>query len=169
MPAVRVPRLRSTRALWVTSPITNIAAPTVANLTPGAGIKDVSLDLHKDTDIGMDKSDSVDDMGVNDTAKVKAETFRGYHGVAAFFRRFDSSTLAPDTTDCTNLIGEGELGIWAVRDALPYDTAVAAAQVWRLFEFRSTVWIAEQKDGFYTASIELFPTGRFSNKAVVVA
>lgn len=169
MAAVRVPRLRSTRALWVTSAITNIAAPTVANLTPGAGIKDVSLDLHKDTDIGMDRSDSVDDMGVNDTAKVKAETFRGYHGTAAFFRRFDSTSLAPDTTDCTNLIAEGELGVWAMRDALPFDTAVAATQVWKLFEFRSTVWITDFKDGYYTASIELFPTGRYSSKAIVAA
>ena len=169
MPAVRIPRLRSTRALWVTSAITNIASPTVANLTPGAGIKDISLDLHKDTDVGMDKSDSVDDMGVNDTAKIKAETFRSYHGTAVFFRRFDSATFAPDNTDCTNLIAEGELGVFARRDAMPYDTAVAASQKWSLFEFRSTVWIFEQKDGYYTASIELFPTGRYANVATVSA
>lgn len=168
MAAVRVPRLQSTRALWVTAAITNIAAPTAAQLTPGAGIKDVSLDLHKDTDIGMDRSDSVDDMGVNDTAKVKAETFRAYHGTAAFFRRFDSTSLAPDTTDCTKLINEGELGVWAMRPALPYSTAVASAQVWQLFEFRSTVWVLDFKDGYYTASIELFPTGRYSSAAVVV-
>ena len=169
MPDVRIPRIKSTRALWITSAITSLSAPTVANLTPGTGIKDISPDLHKDYDVGMDPSDSVDDMGVNDTAKVKAETFRGYHGKLAFFRRFDSATFAPATTDCTKLINEGELGVFARRQAMPYDTAVAAGQVWSLFEFRSTVWIFDDKDGFYTASIELFPTGRFASIATVVA
>lgn len=169
MADVRVPRLQSTRALWITSAITNIAAPTVANLTPGSGIKDISADLTKDYDVGMDRSDSVDDMGVNDTAKVKAETFRGYHGTLAFFRRFDSTSFAPATTDCTALINEGELGIFARRDALPAGTAVAASQKWSLFEFRSTVWVFDQKDGYYTASIELFPTGRYANVATVSA
>lgn len=170
---VRVPRLKSTRALWLTgaaaTAITNLSAPTVAQLTPGTGIKDISVDLTKEYDVGMDKSDSIDDMGVNDTAKAKAETFRGYHGNGQWFRRFDSSTYAPATTDCTALIGEGELGIWAQRDAVPYGTAVAATQVWQLFEFYSTVWIYDRKDGFYVASMEFFPTGRYSSKAIVAA
>jgi hypothetical protein len=169
MPNVRIPRLRSTRALWVSAGVVNIAAPTVAELTPGTGIKDLSADLHKDTDVGMDKSDSVDDMGVNDTAKIKAETFRSYHGNAVFFRRFDSTTFAPATTDCTTLIAEGELGVFVRRDAMPYDTAIAATQKVSCFEFRSTVWMFEQKDGYYTASIELFPTGRYANIATVAA
>lgn len=169
MADVRVPRVQSTRALWITSAITSLAAPSVANLTPGSGIKVVSDDLTKDYDVGMDDSDTVDDMGINDPAKVVAETYRNYHGMGQWFRRFDSTTLLPGTTDCTALIAEGELGVWAQRDALPKGTAVAAAQVWDLFEFRATVWKFDRKDGYYVASMKFLPTGRYATQAIVTA
>lgn len=170
---VRVPRVQSTRALWITgaglAAITTLSAPTVAQLTPGTGIKLISDDLSKDYDVGMDDSDVVDDMGINDPAKAAAETYRNYHGTGSWFRRFDQSTLAPGTTDITALINEGELGIWAQRDALPKGTAAVAAQVWQLFEFRSTVWKFPRKDGYYTAEMKFLPTGRFASAAVVAA
>lgn len=173
MADVRVPRVQSTRALWITgaglAAITNLSAPTVAQLTPGTGIKLVSDDLTKDYDVGMDDSDTVDDMGINDPAKVQAETYRNYHGMGQWFRRFDASTLIPGTTDCTALIGEGELGIWAQRDALPKGTAAVAAQKWDLFEFRSTVWKFDRKDGYYVASMKFLSTGRYATMATVAA
>lgn len=173
MADVRVPRVQSTRALWITgaaaAAITSLAAPTVSQLTPGTGIKLISDDLSKDYDVGMDDSDTVDDMGINDPAKVQAETYRNYHGMGSWFRRFDASTLAPGTTDITALIVEGELGIWAQRDALPKATAVAASQVWQLFEFRATVWKFPRKDGYYTAEMKFLSTGRYANVATVAA
>ena len=173
MADVRVPRVQSTRCLWLTgaalSAITNLSAPTVAQLTPGTGIKLISDDLTKDYDVGMDDSDVVDDMGINDPAKAVAETYRNYHGNGQWFRRFDSSTLLPGTTDCTALIGEGELGLWVQRDALPKGTAVAAAQKVDIFEFRSTVWKFDRKDGYYVGTMKFLPTGRYATMATVAA
>lgn len=173
MADVRVPRVQSTRALWITgtalAAITSLSAPTVANLTPGTGVKLISDDLTKDYDVGMDDSDTVDDMGINDPAKAMAETYRNYHVNGQWFRRFDSSTLAPGTSDITALINEGELGIWAQRDALPKGTAAVAAQKWDLFECRSTVFKFDRKDGYYVATMKFLPTGRYATMATVAA
>jgi hypothetical protein len=170
----RLVRLKNTRLLWVSgAAATTLApiysAPTVASLTPGTGIAVIHANMTKNYDVGMDDSDSITELGVDDDSKIEVPTIRSYHGMLEFFRDFDASTSLPTATDCTELIAENTLGYFVKREGLPSATAVAAAQVVEVYYFRTDVWKFSKEDGLIKASIKLWQQGQFATQATVVA
>lgn len=170
----RLVRLKNTRYLWVSgTAATTLAAiytaPTVASLTPGTGIVAIHANMTKNSDFAMDDSDSVTELGVDDDSKIEVPTIRSYHGMGEFFRDFDATTNLPTATDCTTVIAENTLGWIVKREGIPSATAVAAAQVVEVYEFRSDVWKFSVEDGLIKASIKFWQQGRYKTQAVVVA
>jgi hypothetical protein len=169
----RLVRLKNTRLLWVSGTAKTTldpiySAPTVASLTPGTRIAPLHANMTKNYDVAMDDSDSITELGVDDDAKIEVPTIRSYHGMLEFFRDYDPTTSLPSTTDCTTLIAENQLGWFVKREGLPSGTAVAAAQVVEVYEFRSDVWKFSKEDGLIKASIKLWQQGRVATAAVVV-
>lgn len=170
----RLVRLKNTRLLWVsgagaTALAAIYTAPTVASLTPGTGIAPIHANMTKNYDVAMDDSDSVTELGVDDDSKIEAPTIRSYHGMFEFFRDFDATTNLPTASDCTALVAENTLGWVVKREGLPSATAVAAAQVVEVYEFRTDVWKFSKEDGLIKASIKLWQQGRYATQATVVA
>jgi hypothetical protein len=169
----RIVRLKNTRLLWITgaaySTLASIyTAPTVASLTPGTGIVAVHANMTKNYDVGMDDSDSITELGVDDDAKVEVPTIRSYHGMLEQFRDLDGSTFLPTVTDCTALIAEDTLGWFVKREGIPSGTAIAVGQKVEIYEFRTDVWKYPKEDGLLKANIKLWQQGRFKTQATVV-
>jgi hypothetical protein len=170
----RLVRLKNTRYLWISGAAASTlaaiyTAPTVASLTPGTGIVAIHANMTKDSDVAMDDSDSVTELGVDDDSKIEVPTIRSYHGMLKFFRDFDATTALPTATDCCTLIAENTLGWIVKREGIASATAVAAAQVVEVYEFRTDVWKFSVEDGLIKASIKLWQQGRFKSQAVVAA
>lgn len=168
----RLVRLKNTRLLWISGAAATAltyTAPTVAQLTPGTGIVAIHANMTKNYDVAMDDSDSVTELGVDDDSKIEVPTIRSYHGMLEFFRDFDASTSLPTATDCTALITENTLGYIVKREGLPSATAVAAAQIVEVYQFRTDVWKFSKEDGLIKASIKLWQQGRYATQAVVAS
>lgn len=168
----RLVRLKNTRLLWISgAALTSFvpSAPTVASLTPGTGIQVIHTNMTKDYDVGMDDSDNITELGVDDDAKIEVPTIHSYHGMLKFFRDYDTTSNLPSATDCTALITENQLGYFVKREGLPSSTAVAAAQKVEVYLFRTDVWKFDKEDGLIKASIKLWQQGTYATQATVAA
>ena len=158
----RIPDLGNTRMTKVIT-IANINAPTAAELTAGI---DLSVNMSKEYDVGMDNSDSINEEGVNDLAKTDVPTMRSYHGDLTFFRDLDGTTFLPTATDCTALITENLLFYFVRRFGLPSTSAYVAGQKVEVYLFRSDVW-QFPTGGLKKAKIHLWQMGVYSTVATV--
>ena len=167
----RIVRLKNTRLTWISGTAASTfvyTAPTVASLTPGVGVVLIHPNMTKDYDIGMDDSDNITELGVDDDSKIEVPTIRSYHGNIVQFRDFDPLTFLPTATDCTALITENTFGYIVKREGLPSSTAFVAAQTCEVYAFRSDVWKFSKEDGLIKASMKLWQQGQFKTVATVV-
>jgi hypothetical protein len=147
--------------------IADVTAPKLATEISAVGSKELVSNLTKNYDLGVDKSDSISEVGVNDRSKSDLRTIGGYHGSLEFFRDLDPSTNLPMATDCTKLIGEGEYFYVVRRVGFPAATAYAVGQEVEVYYFQSDFWQFPQGDGMVKAKIELFQLAQFKTNAVI--
>lgn len=159
-----------TKIHWVQGDtgITNVLAPTVAQLNAGTSI-DITCLLLATYEVRADGSDTTNERAVCETANVVAATVQNYMGNLILFRQFDDTTNALETDDALNIFSFGAVGWFVRRIGKPYSSAWAAGDVVDVYKFAVDTPQVQggTGEGYIKATIPLLQQGTFSVKSIV--
>jgi len=166
-----VPRMvdqGKTKLYWVAGDtgITNVAAPTVAQLNAGTDITCLMVSTYE---VRADASDKTNERAVCETSNVDTPTIQNYMGNLVLFRQFDAVTGAPQATDTLNLFQYGALGWFVRRIGTPYSTVWATGDVVDVYKFMvdNPQIQGGTGEGYFKATVPLLQQGTFNLRAIV--
>lgn len=161
-----------TKLVWVPGDagITDVSAPTVAQLTGGT-VVDLTCLMVSTYEVRPDASDTTNERAVCESANTVAPTVKNYMGNLILFRQFDASTGVPEADDPMNTFEFGTLGWFVRRVGKPYSTAFVATDVVEVYKFMSDEPqpAAGSGEGYLKLTVPLLQQGTFDTKAVVAA
>lgn len=159
-----------TKLYWVAgdAAITNVSAPTVAQLNAGVDITCLTVSTYE---VRADASDTTNERAVCETANVVAPTIQNYMGNLVLFRQFDDTTGVPEADDTLNTFEFGEVGWFVRRLGKSHDTAWAANDQVEVYKFMvdNPQIQGGTGEGYLKATVPLLQQGTFDLKAVVAA
>jgi hypothetical protein len=148
--------------------IENIAAPTVAELTPAIDYSCVMVTTYE---VRADGADTTDEKAVCDVANVVTPTAANYMGNLIFFRDWDGDAQEWLASDVLNTFALGAVGFFIRRLGLPYSTAFTAGDQIEVYKFMSDNPQIQggTGSGFLKATVPMLQQGLFDIKALVAA
>jgi hypothetical protein len=157
-----------TKIYWVPGDtgITNVAAPTVAQLNAGVDITCLLLSTYE---VMADASDTTNERAVCETANVVAPTIQNYKGNLILFRQYDDITGVPESDDTLAIFVFGAVGWFVRRIGKPYTTAWATGDKVDVYKFMiDTPQIAGGTgEGYLKGTVPLLQQGTFNINATV--
>lgn len=159
-----------TRLTWVPGDdgITDITAPTLAELAAGRDLTCIMVSTYK---AQFDGSDTTSERAVCETANVDAPTMENYSGTFELFRQWDDVTEAWETADLLQWLDYKDIGYLVRRTGFAKDVAYAAGQMVEVFKFMADrpQMPAGTGSGYLKATVPMLKQGSATDRAVLAA